>query len=200
MVFAYIRVSKQEQNVDRQIENILNYRQNIDEKNIYVDRKSGKSMERREYIKLKEHLKEGDEIIIHELDRLGRNKNEIKDELIYYKQLKIIVRILNMPTTLLEFTENQSWVFDMVNNIMIEVFATIAQNERETIIKRTKEGIEAAKKRGVVMGRPKTPISTINAVKTLFKQEMAAGEIADVLQISKGTVYNILRNKYNTYN
>ena len=81
--------------------------------------------------------------MIHALDRLGRNKDDIKEELAWFKDHGIIVRILNVPTTLIEYPEGQEWVMDMVNNILIEVLGAFAEQERENIRKRQAEGIAA---------------------------------------------------------
>ena len=158
MKYGYNRVSSKDQNLQRQINAVKAYCPELRDENIYCDKQSGKDFDRTEYRKLKELLREGDELIIKELDRLGRNKEEIKNELAWFKEHKIIVRILNVPTTLIDF-QGQEWIFDMVNNILIEVMAAIAQEEREKILVRQKEGIAAmpvvnGKKISAKTGRP----------------------------------------------
>ena len=112
-------------------------------------------MERPGYQALKNAmLREGDTLVIKSLDRLSRNKNDIYKELQYFKENNIRLKVIDLPTTMLELPTEQNWVFDMVNNILIEVLGTIAEQERETIRKRQAEGIEAAKKRGQKLGRP----------------------------------------------
>ena len=133
MIYAYLRVSTKEQNVARQLKALKEYRDKLLDENVFIDKQSGKDFERAEYCRLKEKLQSGDELIIKELDRLGRNKEEIKKELSWFKEHKIIVRILNVPTTLMDF-QGQEWIFDMINNILIEVMGSIAENEREKII------------------------------------------------------------------
>ena len=88
-------------------------------------------------------LQNGDEVVIHSLDRLGRNKEMIKEELAWFKEHGIVVRILDVPTTLIEYPAGQEWVMDMVNNILIEVLGAFAEQERENIRKRQAEGIAA---------------------------------------------------------
>lgn len=142
MIYASIRVSSKDQNLARQIIAVKEYRPDLLDENIYADKQSGKNFDRKEYLKLKSVLKPGDEVIIKELDRLGRNKEEIKDELKWFKEHGVIVRILNVPTTLIEF-QGQEWIFDMINNILIEVMGAVAEEERKKILERQKEGIAA---------------------------------------------------------
>ena len=99
-------------------------------------------------------LRSGDTLVIKSLDRLSRSKADIKNELEYFKQNGIRVKVLDLPTTLMELPEGQEWVFEMVNNILIEVLGAIAENERRTIKQRQAEGIAAAKAKGKKLGRP----------------------------------------------
>ena len=158
MIYAYIRVSTKDQNLDRQLAAVKAYRPELLEKNIYRDKQSGKNFERTAYLKLKEVVRSGDELIVKELDRLGRNKEEIQKELAWFKEHKIVVRILDVPTTLIDF-QGQEWVFEMINNVLIEVMGAIAQQERNKILQRQMEGIAAmpvvdGKKVSVKTGRP----------------------------------------------
>lgn len=152
MEFGYARVSTSHQNTDRQIEALLEY--GIPERNIIVDKQSGKDFERVGYLALKNTmLRAGDTLVIKELDRLGRNKQMIKEELEWLKAHEIRVKILNVPTSLME-CDGQDWILEMVSNILIEVMASIAEEERLKNHQRQSEGIQAAKNRGVVFGRP----------------------------------------------
>lgn len=160
MIYAYLRVSTKEQNLERQIVAVNEYRSDLLPENIYSDKQSGKNFDRTEYSKLKAVIKPGDELIVKELDRLGRNKEEIKKELSWFKENKIIVRILNVPTTLIDF-QGQEWIFDMINNVLIEVMGAIAEQEREKILERQKEGIAA--------------MPVINGKKTSLKTGRAMG-------------------------
>lgn len=154
MIFGYVRVSSKEQNEQRQINALKTECNNIDK--IYVDKASGKDFNREQYTELKKTARKGDTIIIKELDRLGRNKTQIKQELQYYKEHNINVVILNIPTTKMllnmDLKENK-WVVDMVNNILIEVLSTIAEEERNKIKLRQAEGIAIAKEQGKYKGR-----------------------------------------------
>lgn len=151
--FGYARVSSQHQNTDRQIQALEEY--GIPRQDIFVDKQSGKDFERQGYLLLRENiLRKGDTLVVKELDRLGRNKAAVKEELEYFRSEGIRVKILDVPTTLVD-CEEQSWVMDMVSNILIEVMSSIAEEERVKNHQRQKEGIEAAKMRGVTFGRPK---------------------------------------------
>lgn len=149
--YAYVRISDSSQKVYRQIDFMKNL--GIDDKCIYVDKQSGKDFERPAYKRLIRKLKAGDTLYVKELDRLGRNKIEIKEELNRLRRKKIHIRITNIPTTMHDFGEDD-WILDMVNNILIEVLAAVAEQERITNHQRQAEGITAAKARGVKFGRP----------------------------------------------
>ena len=112
------------------------------ERDIVTDKESGKDLDRSGYKALKTAmLRRGDTLVIKSLDRLSRNKADIKNELEYFKESGIRLKVLDLPTTLIEYTAGQEWVLDMVNNILVEVLASIAQQERETIRQRQAEGI-----------------------------------------------------------
>lgn len=159
-IYGYARVSSKEQNADRQIEALRAF--GISEENIFTDKSSGKDMERETYKALRNViLRSGDTLVVKELDRLSRNKTDIKNELEYYSSRGIRVKILDIPTTLTDFPDEQSWVLDMVNAILIEVLSCIAQAEREKIRQRQKEGIIEARRRNKKFGRPRaeTPLT-----------------------------------------
>ena len=103
-------------------------------------------------------LRRGDTLVIKSLDRLSRNKTDIKNELQYFRDNGIRLKVIDLPTTMMRLPEGQEWVFDMVNNILIEVLGTIAEQERETIRKRQAEGIAAAKAKGKHLGRPRIAV------------------------------------------
>ena len=155
--YGYARVSSREQNEDRQLEALMRF--GVSEQNIIIDKCSGKDTEREGYQYLKRQiLRKGDTLVIKELDRLSRNKSDIKRELEQFKGMGVRVKILDIPTTLTEFPSEQMWVMDMINSILIEVLGSIAENERNKIRSRQREGIEAAKKKNVRFGRPSKPL------------------------------------------
>ena len=151
--YYYARVSSKDQNLDRQLSAF--YALGASERDIITDKESGKDLERVGYQALKNAmLRRGDTLIVKSLDRLSRNKCDIHNELQYFKENGIRLKVIDLPTTMMDLPEGQEWVFEMVNNILIEVLGTIAEQERETIRKRQAEGIEAAKQNGKKLGRP----------------------------------------------
>ena len=160
--YAYCRISTTDQNIDRQIIAVKQFAPDISDNNIFVDKKTGKDFEREQYQEMKvilEHISKASlknepiELIVEELDRLGRNADLIKKELMWFKEHNIIVRILEIPTTLHEVDESNRWVTEMVTNLLIEVYAQLAQVELEKRAKRQAEGIAVAKANGVYKGR-----------------------------------------------
>ncbi len=125
-VFGYARVSSREQNLDRQILALKEY---VDEKNILTDKSSGKDLDRPAYQALKGALglREGDTLIIMSLDRLSRNKEDIKNELQWFQRKKVRLKILDLPTSLIEVPDGQQWIIDMIQNILIEVLSVFCQ-------------------------------------------------------------------------
>ena len=202
MIYAYLRVSTKEQNLDRQLIAVRNYRAELLAENIFSDKQTGKNFNRPAYEALKKKLKPGDELIIKELDRLGRNKKMIKEELEWFRQNKIIVRILNLPTTLIDF-QGQEWIFDMVNNILVEVMTSIAEEEVTKREMRQKEGIAAmpvvdGKKVSVKTGRPMgNPGKDLSEFPKFFeknkKGELSVSESCRQLGISRAHWYRLCK-------
>lgn len=191
MIYGYARVSTNDQSLNRQLDSINQYKK-VD--HLFTDKKSGKNFERKGYQELKENVKKGDEVIVHALDRFGRNKDLIKEEFTWFKNKGVVIRILNMPTTLIEI-EGQEWVVEMINNIILEVLASFAQNEREELITRVKEGMDAAKKRGVEFGRPKLSITSdsFNRYQELVEsKKMTVSQAVAELGISRKSWYNLV--------
>ena len=149
--YYYARVSTKKQSLDRQLEAF--HQLGAEEKYIFADKQSGKNLERTNYQILRNNiLRSGDTLVIKSLDRLSRNKLDIKSELEYYKQNGIRVKVIDMPTTMIDL-EGQEWIIEMVNNIIIEVLSAVAEQERQETRKRQAEGIAAARKRGQHLGR-----------------------------------------------
>ena len=194
--YCYIRVSEKKQKIDRQIDFFTEFE--IPKENVFVDRQSGKDFNRPAYKKLFRKLKPGDTLYIKELDRLGRNKDEIKAELSRLQNKKVHVRIANIPTTMQDFGE-ADWVLDMVNNIMVEVLAAVAEQERIMNHKRQAEGIAAAKLRGVHMGRPiiELPENFAYYHEQWRSKKMKRAEILEALNIDAIKFYTYTRSYEN---
>ena len=160
------RVSSKDQNLARQIAEAQKY--GVPAENIFCDKITGRKKDRPEYDRMKALLVKGDEVYFKELDRIGRDKCLIKEELEWFRERGILVRILDVPTTLMELPAGQAWVFEMVNNILIEVLGTIAEQEWKKTKQRREEGIAAmptvdgrkvSSKTGRGFGRPQIDVS-----------------------------------------
>ncbi len=194
-IFYYARVSSKEQNLDRQIEAFKNL--GADEREIICDKESGKNLERTGYQALKTTmLRSGDTLIVKSLDRLSRNKSDIKNELQYFKDNNIRLKVIDLPTTMMDLPARQEWVFEMVNNILIEVLGTIAEQERQTIRQRQREGIDAAKAKGKHLGRPKLilPDNWDDVISAWKDKKITARKAVEELGISKSAFYNMINN------
>lgn len=192
--FYYARVSSREQNLDRQIESFKNL--GADEREIICDKESGKNLERSGYQALKTTmLRSGDTLVVKSLDRLSRNKSDIKNELQYFKDNNIRLKVIDLPTTMMDLPKGQEWVFDMVNNILIEVLGTIAEQERLTIRNRQREGIDAARKNGKHLGRPRSvkPDNWDEVYSAWKAKRITARQAMKMLGVSKNVFYEWAR-------
>jgi DNA invertase Pin-like site-specific DNA recombinase len=195
-VYGYARVSTREQNLDRQIAALRQYV--TDERDIITDKESGKDFDRTGYQYLRERLiRPGDTLIVKSLDRLGRNKEQVMEELRHFRADGVRVKILDLPTTMIDLPDGQDWIVEMVNNILIEVLASIAEQERLTIRQRQAEGIAEAKKQGRLLGRKKTELPTEwELVTGLWKSgSITAVQAMDRLGLKKSTFYRMVREQ-----
>lgn len=196
MILGYIRVSTKEQNLDRQIKTLLDL--GVEERFLFVDHATGKNLDRPEYQLLKRAIRSGDTLYVHELDRLGRRKQDVLNELKFFKENNIIVRILDVPTTLIDYDsygDTSKIIFDMVNSILIEVLSTMAEQEVFRLEKRQREGIDAAKEKGVRFGRPCKPFpkNWEQVYKRWKDKEITAVEAMNAVGFSKTTFYKKVR-------
>ena len=192
MRYFYGRVSAKDQNLARQLEVARAYK-DIDK--VFCDKQSGKNFDREEYQKLKSVVVPGDEVIVKSLDRLGRNKEQTKEEIKWFKDNGIALRILNLPTSLIDY-QGQEWIMDMVNNILIEVLSSYAEQERVDIKIRQKEGIAAkrASDSWDEYGRPRKEVPDFkNFLKKQKDGELSVKECCEQLGISRRTWYNKLK-------
>lgn len=193
--FYYARVSSKDQNLDRQIAAFKSL--GADDRDIITDKESGKDFDRAGYQALKNGmLRQGDTLVVKSLDRLSRNKRDIKKELEWFKENDIRVKIIDLPTTMIDLPKEQDWVTDMVNNILIEVLGTIAEQERVTIKQRQAEGIKAAKDKGTKLGRPALEYpANWNEVFTAWKNgEITAKEAMERTGTKRTSFYKLAKN------
>ncbi len=149
-IFGYIRVSTKEQHTDRQL--IAMREAGVIDRNIYIDKQSGKDFERKGYRRLLKKLREGDTLFIKSIDRLGRNYEEILEQWrIITKEKKTAIVVLDMP--LLDTRQGRDLTGTLIADIVLQLLSYVAQTEREFIRRRQAEGIAAAMARGVRFGR-----------------------------------------------
>lgn len=154
-VYGYVRVSTREQNEDRQL--IALKELGIEDMNIFIDKQSGKDFERPKYKSLLKKLKVDDLLCVKSIDRLGRNYEEILEQWrVLTKKKKVDIMVLDMP--LLDTRRGKDLMGTFLSDIVLQVLSFVAENERKNIRQRQKEGIEAAKLRGVQFGRPERPL------------------------------------------
>ncbi len=169
----------------------------VSEENIVTDKQSGKDLNRPGYQALKGHLglRAGDTLYIMSLDRLSRTKADIKGELQWFKEHEVRLMVLDLPTSMIQVPEGQEWITEMINNILIEVLSSMAEQERLTIHKRQRQGIEAAKEKGKHLGRPYSELpKNADYVLELWKnKEIGTKEACNRLGVTKTTFYRILK-------
>lgn len=187
-MYGYVRVSTREQNEDRQMMAMSQAR--IPERNIYMDKQSGKDFERPMYHRMVERLKPDDLLYIKSIDRLGRNYEEILEQWrVLTKEKKIDIVVMDMP--LLDTRRGKDLMGTFLSDIVLQVLSFVAENERENIRQRQKEGIEAAKIRGVRFGRPEEPLpENFGKVLRLWISKEISGErAAQLCNMSRTTFY-----------
>ena len=184
MKYGYARVSTREQHVDRQITALV--AEKIGNKNIYIDKATGSNFNRKKYKVLLKKLKEGDELYIKSIDRLGRNYDEIiKQWNILTKEKKVDIIVLDFPL-LNTKTKIDNLTGKFLSDIVLQVLSYVAQIEKENIHQRQMEGIREAKKKGIKFGRPerKVPDNFYEIVTLWEKGEVSLREGAKRLNAS----------------
>ncbi|OGO85380.1 MAG: resolvase [Clostridiales bacterium GWE2_32_10] len=207
--FAYIRVSSKEQKEDRQVEAIKEYckAKNIDieERNVIVDKQSGKDFNRAGYKALKEQLlRQGDILIIKELDRLGRDMQMIKDE--WQELIKAGVDITIIDNEILNTTNKTDLEKTLISNIIFELLSYMAQKERLKIRQRQAEGIAVAKQKGIVLGRPNLNLETLTETQRKILADnfnrfdgdrkdrtLTAEEFMNLLGLKRNSFYKVIQ-------
>ncbi len=198
-IWGYARVSTKEQNLARQITELRKF---VPQKeNIYTDQKSGKDFDRTEYKALKAVVRAGDELYVKSLDRFGRNKRLIKDELQWFRDKGVLIHIIDFPQTMVEVKDKQQRdMLDLATNIMIEILSYMAEVERNNIRARQAEGIRVWKetkttKTGRPYGRPRKEIpSNWNKVYDLWKsKQIKSKEAWLLLKVSRNTFYKLVK-------
>ncbi len=198
-IYGYARVSSHDQNLQRQMDAFKEF--GIDEKNIFYDKKSGKNFERKNYQRLIRKLKNGDLVVVKSIDRLGRNYSAIIRE---WKKitdkLKANIFVMDMPLLDTRMADG-SLTNRLVSDLVLQILSFVAENERRNIIDRQREGIQAARRRGVQFGRPKEVYSPyfISVINDFDTGKITMKEASDKLKKNRTTIYYHLA-KIKNYN
>jgi len=194
--FGYIRVSTKDQNEDRQLEAMKQFI--TDERDIFIDKQSGKDFNREQYQLLKRMLRKDDILYIHSLDRFGRNKEAILQEWTdITKNIQAHIIVLDMP--LLDTTKYKDSLGNLITDLVLQILSWLAEEERTKIKTRQREGIELAKKQGKHLGRPKTKITeNFILAYTSWKQgEISGLEAMRRCNMTSPTFYRVVKRYEN---
>lgn len=193
-IFGYIRVSTKEQNEDRQMIAMQSF--GVSQRNIFLDKQSGKDFERPQYKKLLRRLREDDTLVVKSIDRLGRNYAEILEQWrIITKEKKSAIVVLDMP--LLDTRKGKDLTGTLIADIVLQLLSYVAETERVNIRQRQAEGIAAAKARGVHFGRSAlAPPIEFPDIKRLYQQgEISSKDASAKLHISQATFLRWVRGE-----
>lgn len=193
--YGYIRVSTKDQNLDRQFRAMIDA--GVKEELIFEERQSGKDFDRPQYQLIKKILQEGDTLFIKELDRLGRNADQIKQEWKAITDKGTNIVVLDMP--ILDTRQYKNGMEKVITNIVLELLSYMAEMEREKIKVRQAEGIAAAKQKGKHLGRPQ---ATFPKEFTKYYKQWKSGEITavkamELLSLKRTTFYKLV-NQFET--
>lgn len=191
--FGYCRVSTAEQNEDRQVSAMLE--QGINERDIFVEKASGKDFERPQYQALKSQLREGDILVLKSLDRLGRNYQQIVTE---WKEItgniKAHIKVLDMPV--LDTTRTEGLIGQVISDIVLQLLGYVAEQERAFIRQRQAEGIKLAKEKGKRLGKPpiQYPDNWHEVYKIWQSKEITAREAMARMELKPTSFYKLVKN------
>ena len=197
-MYGYVRVSTREQNEDRQL--LAMSEKCISKEHIYVDKKSGKDFNRPMYQRLLKRLKKNDILYITSIDRLGRNYAEILEQWrILTRVKKVDIVVIDMP--LLDTTRGKDLTGTLIADLVLSLLSYVSENERCNIRSRQKEGIDAAKQKGVKFGRPPKPVTKefLKVYNSWIAKEITTEEAARRCNFTKSTFYYWAKKQRATY-
>lgn len=194
--YGYVRVSSADQNEDRQLRVMTEL--NVPDENVFIDKQSGKDFDRPEYRRMIAHVNAGDLIYVVSIDRLGRNYEEIQQQ--WKKLTKEIgadLCVLDMPV--LDTRQGKDLMGTFVADLVLQILSFVAETERNHIRQRQKEGIAAAKLRGVRFGRPpkELPENFSELVEQWKEKKITHSDLLGMCNVSESTLYRRLRKKKN---
>lgn len=191
--FAYCRVSSTDQNEDRQVEAMLEL--GINERDIFVDKCSGKNFDRPQYQALKLQLREGDVLVIKSIDRLGRNYKQICEEWReIVRDIKANIKVVDMP--ILDTTRTDGLIGEVISDIVLQLLGYVAEQERAFIKQRQAEGIKLAKEKGKRLGKPpiKYPDNWQDIYQIWKSGSITAREAMKRLNLKPTSFYKLAKN------
>ena len=194
--FGYCRVSSTDQKEDRQLEAMLDL--GINERDIFVDKCSGKNFDRPQYQALKIQLREGDILVIKSIDRLGRNYKQICEEWREItREIKANIKVLDMPV--LDTTRTEGLIGEVISDIVLQLLSYVAEQERAFIKQRQAEGIKLAKEKGKRLGKPpiEYPENWDNIYKVWKSGAITAREAMKQLNLKPTSFYKLVKNHKN---
>ena len=190
MIYGYARVSSVDQNEERQI--IALKEKGVDEANIYIDKQSGKNFDRKMYKKLVRKLKKDDLLYVLSIDRLGRSYEEVQNKWrLLTKEKGIDIVVIDMP--LLDTRTNKDLMGTFIADLVLQILSFVAESERKNIKERQRQGIDAAKARGVKFGRPSINIKEEDFV-IYENKELSVIELTRMYKIHQSTFYRELNH------
>lgn len=190
--FAYIRVSDKDQNEDRQVATMK--KEGIDDRDVFIEKMSGKNFERPKYQLLKQLVREGDEIVFDSITRMGRSMNETLKEYEWFVENGIHLKFIKEPM-INTSNEQDDIIKQAIQRVILTVLAAFAEKERIDTKIRQAEGIQAAREKGKHLGRPKaviTPEFKI-AYKQWLNKEITAVDAMKKANVSKTTFYRLVK-------
>lgn len=194
--FGYIRVSSKDQNESRQMEAMKKI--DINNRDIFLDKQSGKNFHREQYQLMKRMIRKGDILYIHSLDRFGRSKDDILNE--WQELTKVIgadIVVLDMP--LLDTTKYKDSIGNFISDLILQVLSWLAEDERDRIRTRQREGIDSALSNGVKFGRPSIKITDefIHAYDKWQSGEITAVKAMEEAGMKKTSFYKMVNDYKN---
>lgn len=190
--FAYIRVSDKDQNEDRQVETMK--KEGIDDRDVFIEKMSGKNFERPKYQLLKQLVREGDEIVFDSITRMGRTMNETLKEYEWFVENGIQLKFIKEPM-INTSTEQDDIIKIAIQKVILTVLAAFAEKERIDSKIRQAEGIQAAKAKGKHLGRPRTKITPEfkEAYTKWMQKKITAVEAMKISNMPKTTFYRLVK-------
>ncbi len=182
-VWGYVRVSKTEQNPDRQIDLLLR-EYGIPREDIFVDKYTGTKMERPALRELQKVLRDGDKLVVESLNRVSR------------KSVDLLALLEDWHTRGIDFVSHKEHldIRSALGKLQLAIFAAMAQFERDNLVERTREGLAAARERGRIGGRPKTDKKALEkALKLYGAQSHSIREVCQLTKVSKSVLYRELK-------